>query len=254
MPEDNTPQSITHSDPADIAAEDLPGRIRQRLETLGISANAASSRAGLDRTSLKSILDGRSKNPRADTLLKLAHVLDCTFEWLVSGAGPSPAAPAGHPASSEIIAARPAGGSAFPPRHEMPLNVPVFGTAAGSLGEGAFSLEMTAVDYVRRPPGIANAADVYAVYIEGDSMEPRFYPGELVYVNPHRPARPGDFVVIQMQNGLHAEIQSYCKKLIRKSDETLYLEQFNPKTNLELPLGDVRAIHRILPLNELMGI
>ena len=247
MPQETAPSTTT--------PQDLPGRIRQRLEQLGMSANAASSQAGLDRTSLKSILDGRSRNPRADTLLKLAHVLDCTFEWLVSGSGPAPL-PSGidlaHGAriqTADRLTDRP-----LPPRHEMPLNVPVYGTAAGSLGEGAFAMEMTAVDYVRRPPGLSNAADVYAVYIEGDSMEPRFYPGELVYVNPHRPARPGDFVVVQMQNGQHAEVQAYCKKLVRRSPDRLYLEQFNPQTLLDLPMASVKAVHRILPLNELMGM
>ena len=231
-------------------ADDLPGRIRLRLEQMGLTANAASSQAGLDRTSLKSILDGRSRNPRADTLLKLSHVLDCTFEWLVSGSGPAPQATADSTNNAPLETELP-----LPPSiSQMPQNVPVFGTAAGSLGEGAFQMEPMAVDYVRRPPGVANAIDVYAVYIEGDSMEPRFYPGELVYVNPRRPARPGDFVVIQIQTDEHDEIQSYCKKLVAREGDEFHMEQFNPPTRIDFPASQVLAVHRIIPLNELMGI
>jgi len=143
----------------------------------------------------------------------------------------------------------------LPPRHEMPLDVPVYGTAAGSLGQGSFQMASgEIIDRVRRTPGIANAKDVYALYIEGESMSPRYDPGELVYVSEKRPVRVGDYVIVQVQNGEHEGIQAYIKKLIRRKPDWLVLEQLNPPATIEIETKSVKAVHRILTMNELAGV
>jgi len=143
----------------------------------------------------------------------------------------------------------------MPTRDSMPKDVKVFGTAAGSLGKGSIQMDMgDPIDLVRRPPGIANATDVYAIYVVGDSMFPKFDEGELVYVSERRPARQGDYVVVQVKNDVHEDVQGYIKRLVSRSTDKLVLEQLHPEAIVEFANGKIISVHRILNMNELMGI
>jgi len=220
--------------------ERLKNRVRDRLQTLGKTARAASLDAGLHPDTIRNVLRERSKQPRADSLMKLARALDCSMDWLIDA--PPATAPVGLWETPEA-----------PSRAEMPRDVPVLGTAAGS-PHGAFQVDACPIDFVRRPPGIGGARDIYALYVVGDSMSPRFEEGELIYVSERRPTRVGDYVVVQTQDERDGTVYAYCKRLLRRSDDTLFLEQFNPRAEIALPMPSVRAVHRILTLNELFGI
>lgn len=143
----------------------------------------------------------------------------------------------------------------LPARASWPRDVPVHGTAAGAV-TGAMQIEAdSTVDYVLRPPGIAGARDVYGLYVVGDSMEPRYFEGDLVYVHPGRPVRVGDFVVVQTQAHDHDPPQSYIKRLTRRTAENVILEQFNPaETFITIPARFVIKMHRVLTTNDLMGV
>lgn len=143
-------------------------------------------------------------------------------------------------------------GPTIPAPSTMPKDVPVYGTAQGG-PVGAFQMENGVIDYVRRPPGIADAKDVYALYIVGDSMAPRYQEGELVYVSSKRPVRPGDYVIVEFVNG-DGEQVAYCKQLVRRNASTLKLAQSNPEQSFDLDMDRVIRIHRVLTMNELMGV
>jgi len=69
------------------------------------------------------------------------------------------------------------------------FDIPVMGTARGG-SEGSFLLNMgEAIDWVRRPPALEGKVGLYAIYVEGDSMSPRFYAGERVLVSSKKPPR-----------------------------------------------------------------
>ena len=222
-------------------------RIDQRLEHLGLSDRKASEMATGSIHTIRTIR--RGSIPSIDRLSQLATVLGVTVDWLLNGDGTNAVIPA------NVVKLSPNSPPNLPPRHEMPADVPVYGTAAGSLGEGSFQMASgEIIDRVRRPPGIANATDIYALYVEGDSMEPRYQPGELMYVSEKRPVRPGDYVIVQIQNGEHDGAQAYVKRLTRRTADKLILEQSNPKATLEIPMSKVKAVHRILTMNELVGV
>ncbi len=226
-----------------MSNERLKSRIRDRLRALGKSGRAASLEAGLHPDTIRNVLRERSKQPRGDSLLKLARALDCSVDWLIEGdSAPRPSPMAGLWETPDP-----------PPRVDMPRDVPVLGTAAGSRA-GAFQVETSPIDFVRRPPGIGEARDIYALYVVGDSMSPRFEEGELIYVSERRPARVGDYVVVQTIDETDGTVHAYCKRLLRRADRDLLLEQLNPAAEISLPLRTVRAVHRILTLNELFGV
>jgi SOS-response transcriptional repressor LexA len=136
----------------------------------------------------------------------------------------------------------------------VPKDVPVLGTAVGGNG-GDFSLNGQVIDYVRRPTGIAMNRNVFAIYIRGDSMHPRFDEGDLLYVDPNRPAKVGDDVLVELQPPRGGEPgHAYVKQLAGKSGSRITLRQFNPfREDITVPIDKVLRISPILKMADLLG-
>lgn len=160
----------------------------------------------------------------------------------------------------------------LPPAQLMPLDIPVYGTALGaplsvvaSIGDGeTMAIEQATlnlaqvVDYVRRTPALVGRKNVYGVYVTGSSMSPRFHEAEVVLVDPHRPPAIGDDVIVQLRgaNGHDGEdvLAVLVKRLVRRNSEYVELEQFNPATTFKVAMSAVKSVHRIIPLQELIGM
>lgn len=140
-----------------------------------------------------------------------------------------------------------------PDRHSMPRDLPIRGTAAGSHLRGAF-IEGEIVDYGFRPHALLGAMNAYGLYIEGESMIPEHNPGDLRIVHPDRPVRVGDSVVVQVQLSEHGPIESTIGRLVRRTEKSVIIGKHNPPSTVELKRETVKAIHRVLPLNELFGL
>lgn len=87
-----------------MSTDGLKQRISERLASMNLTANAASTAAGLGRDYVRNIQDDKSRAPMADPLLKLARVLGCRLEWLISGEGPVDREDNGSPTSDERMA------------------------------------------------------------------------------------------------------------------------------------------------------
>jgi phage repressor protein C with HTH and peptisase S24 domain len=136
----------------------------------------------------------------------------------------------------------------------LPLDVPVFGTAVGG-SEGDFSFSGTTIDYVRRPPGISPVRQIYALFVRGSSMAPWREEGELIFEDPARPPRFGDYVVIELHPARSGEPgPAYVKRFIGKTPTKLKLLQFNPSREIELALDKIIKLHRVIPQDDLLGI
>jgi phage repressor protein C with HTH and peptisase S24 domain len=77
-------------------------------------------------------------------------------------------------------------------------------------------------------------------------MEPRYFAGEAVFVNPRLPVRRGDFVVAQIAVDDGEPPHAYVKRFVARDARTLRLEQFNPKKTLAFPVARVISVHRII--------
>ena len=123
--------------------------------------------------------------------------------------------------------------------------IPAYGQAVGGR-DGEFILNGNRIADVLAPPSLQGVPDAYAVYVVGDSMEPRYFAGEAVFVNPRLPVRRGDFVVAQVAAEDGEPPHAYVKRFVVREARTLKLEQFNPKKSLEFPVGRVISVHRII--------
>lgn len=123
--------------------------------------------------------------------------------------------------------------------------LPLYGHAVGGV-DGEFVLNGNELDSILAPPGLHKADGAYAVTCAGDSMEPRYFDGETVFVNPRRRVRRGDFVVAQIRNPKEGDAPlGYIKRFVSRTDNELVLEQFNPPKQLRFPGGDVESVHYI---------
>jgi phage repressor protein C with HTH and peptisase S24 domain len=127
--------------------------------------------------------------------------------------------------------------------------IPVYGHAIGGK-DGEFMLSGNQVSEVLAPPVLSHIADAYAVYVVGDSMEPRYFAGETVFVNPRLPIGRGSFVVAQISKGQESDPHAFVKRLVSQDAKRLRLAQYNPRKVLEFPMSTVVAIHRIVMSGE----
>ena len=220
-------------------------RINQRLKELGISAQRASRTATGAKETLRKILDGTTKNPRIDTIKKIADTLNTTPEWLMGQTD------AQMPSQTGVISVNdntPSGGPA-----PYNLDVPILRTAPGSRLRASFNLATDTVGHVRRPPALFGAKDIYALYVEGDSMYPQYSPGNLVFVHPHKPANIGDAVIVQAQDVANGEIEATIG-ILEGQNETSVTIMKHKRGNVDIPQSAGVRVHKILTTNELFGV
>jgi phage repressor protein C with HTH and peptisase S24 domain len=169
----------------------------------------------------------------------VANRFGASLGWLIDGRGgdqtaglePPPAAP---PRNAEL------GGPA-----RFGARIPAYGQAVGGR-DGEFILNGNRIVDVLAPASLQGVPDAYAVYVVGDSMEPRYFAGEAVFVNPRLPVRRGDFVVAQIAVEDGEPPHAYVKRFVARDARMLRLEQFNPRKALEFPVGRVISVHRII--------
>ncbi|HEX5279533.1 MAG TPA: S24 family peptidase [Micropepsaceae bacterium] len=128
--------------------------------------------------------------------------------------------------------------------------IPVMGVGEGG-GEGKSQWNGEIVDYVTRPPALSGAPSGYATYVIGTSMEPRYHPGEMIFVHPGKPVNAGAYVLVQLKPPAEGEPPlALIKRLAKRTATKIVLEQFNPPKQLEFPVRDVVSIHRIVASGE----
>lgn len=165
--------------------------------------------------------------------------------WLLYGE--LPIEKSGEPLPPMLSAPRPSNARIGEPV-QLDETVPVYGHAVGGV-HGEFVLNGNKVDDILAPRGLSRTMGAYAVYVVGDSMEPRYYAGEAVFVNPRLPVRRYDYVVAQIYVGDAAEGEApaaFVKRFISRDTRTLRLMQHNPSEVLEFPAERVASIHRII--------
>jgi len=222
------PQRPERGDPA------LGLRLRELRLERGMTMAALAERIGVTQPAISQWESGRER-PGRETLQRLAGALGVTAEALALRAG----------AQSATATLSPL---------QLPADVPVLGTAVGG-DSGDFSFNGMVVDYVRRPQGVAQMRNIYALWVTGDSMAPWNRRGDLIYVTPTRPPVPGDHVVVELA-GVHAhEAGTAMVKLLAGQTPTQYrLRQYNPERDFTIARTRVKAIHKVLSLRELMGV
>lgn len=142
---------------------------------------------------------------------------------------------------------------AITPRSMMPRDVPILGTAWG--GEsGDFTMNGETGGYALRPERYEGRKDIFALYVQGTSMEPRYYAGELIVVEKRRPPQNGDHVVVELLPTEDGTREAYLKVLIARTGLKIRLAQYNPAKEIEIDLAKVGQVLRVLTTMDLLGV
>lgn len=149
------------------------------------------------------------------------------------------------PSSRTVKTTAPIRNARIAGRVTLNTTIPAYGHAMGGK-DGQFILNGNKVADVLAPASLSGVPDAYAVYVAGNSMEIRYFAGEVVYVNPRLPVRRGDFVVAQIAASEGEAPYAYVKRFVTMDELRLKLEQFNPKKTLTFPRSQVVSVHKII--------
>lgn len=157
-----------------------------------------------------------------------------TVDWMIRLAKPLECLPA------DLLPALVPG--AVPERDRL---IPVRSAARGGNEQEMF-LEDGPIDHRPCPVFVAHVRDAYAIYVVGDSMAPMYRPGQLLYVNPHRPPAPGRGIVVTKTNRA-----VLIKELVRSTNFGLVLREYQPKMReFTVPHEEIAEAHGVVGAEE----
>lgn len=176
-------------------------RLKELIKERGTTPRAISRAVGDNPYLVRDILNAKSKNPRSDTISKIAEILDVSFSELMDGADEPDAGPMGRLNASPALRMLPI---RFRVQAGAWLQADVYATQ--DYGEGP-----TAGD-----PRIAPESQ-WLEEVVGESMNNVIKPGWLVHVVDavaiEYTPRDGDIVVVERTRHQGAEIERSLKRV-----------------------------------------
>ncbi|WP_294948276.1 LexA family transcriptional regulator [Sulfurivirga sp.] len=207
-------------------------RIKQRRQELGYTQRKLAELIGIKPPSLHGLESGRAKSPSAKTLHALVRVLKTTPDWILEGKGPKEIPESG---ISDTIDTGSAIAIATMPK------VPIISfVQAGNWSEVILD-SSGELEYAPCP--VPCGPHTFGLHVEGESMLPRFHPGDLIFVDPDRGYGSGDFVIAQIDHENKATFKQYLE-----TEDGPMLKALNPDwPNRYLPLPEgSRIIGRVI--------
>lgn len=229
--------------PADMT----PGeRLQYRITKVGTSQKKIATAFRLSQAAISEFVVGKSKTLRH--LYEMTKILGTTYEWIMHFDGPEeiedvqPKFKRGKvPSNGNIFEQVLPRSHSTPQAFDIESSVPVYGPAFGAASDIVKFTEDFIVDYQPRHPAIVNVRGGFAMIIEGESMTPRKFPGELLYIHPYKEPSIGRDCVVVMEPEGNAVYKLYCGKT--KDGNGIKLKQLNPANEFTVSLEKVRKIY-----------
>jgi phage repressor protein C with HTH and peptisase S24 domain len=219
-------------------SNEIASRIRKVRDDAGLSQQAFADRLGSATRGAVGNWE-RGQGIKRENLQNIADKFRVSFEWLATGNGSANAV------TSSKLSETPNAilGDKLTEQGSL---IPLYGHAVGGVF-GEFILNGNKLDDILAPPGLSPARGAYAVTCAGDSMEPRYFDGETIFVDPTKRVSRGDFVVAQIANPNEGMPPlAFIKRFIRHNDKELVLEQYNPSKQLTFAHEAVVSVHYIV--------
>jgi len=119
--------------------------------------------------------------------------------------------------------------------------VPVYGIASGEFQKKPVFSVGNVVDWVLRHPAQSGIGNAFAIYVFSNTMEPRYFQGELIYIHPGRPPEMNRDCVIEMKNG-----DVHIVRFLNQNEDKIRIAQFNPPKEKDIPLDETKAVYAIV--------
>jgi phage repressor protein C with HTH and peptisase S24 domain len=190
----------------------------------GHSVSALAKLAGLDATafnvSKRVSRDGRERWPSTESISKILEATGEGFDSFLAGSGAFLQIDSGPNRTVPLLGLAQAGTGGF------------FDSAGFPAGQGWDEIDLPA-------PGDGG---IYALEVQGDSMEPLYREGDRIVVSPTEQVRRGDRVVVKTREG-----EVMAKILFRQTGKQIELHSLNPAYEPRIfDLSDIEWIARII--------
>lgn len=226
----------------------MVNRLKEFRKKAGLTQAELAVRAGITQRNYLSKLENGTVTLSEKWAQKLAPLLGCSPAELIFS---KDQLPFNEPELNAILPQSPA---TVPIPSEMKTDLPVYGTV--ECGDGDY-MEFSDTFSIKRPPIWQGRNDVYAVRASGESMVPRFFPGEIVLVDTSLKPRHGNDVIIQLHdgNGNNGILRAMLKIYIKKSPTLYVFSSYNPDydQNIEIPVEQVKSVDVVVPASELLS-
>ncbi|MBL8594431.1 MAG: LexA family transcriptional regulator [Devosia sp.] len=201
--------------------------VRHVLEVTGLSPTGLALKAGISSTTLTRPLNSAEyKFALTNTTLnKLEAATGIAYLSFAAAyaAGRPPDAPAQPRTEGQPVRYVPGEQVVLSGRRNL---LPVFSGAMG--GDGKLIVSSDFVDHMAMPAALEGVQGAYGLIVDGSSMNPEFWEGDVVWVNPHlKPARGRNHVFFHTPPG-GEDAEAIIKRLNGWNDREWQLEQWNP--------------------------
>ena len=212
---------------------------QETLDKAGVSQADLARHLGLAPSAVSRMLKGERQMKLLEAV-QTAAFLGVSQEEVLRNAGEASATP---PSTEPARRGRPPrAASALPAIRQDAL--PIRSAARGGNEQEMF-LGDGPIGYTPRPANLAGVRDAYAIYMIGDSMEPRYEQGWLLHVNPFKPPTRGRDVVVY-KTGQAVLI----KQFVGWQGDHLVLRQLNPDETLRIPRSEIVECHLIVGVDQ----
>lgn len=217
-----------------LVKDNLEWLIKQR----GTNAHELQRATGVPQPTIHRILSGESTDPRTKTLQPLAD----HFGVSVADLRDSDLSQRKSDKLRTVHGSRDGEVEDAPTITRLPQRIPVIGRVQAG-ADGLLHIDDFNVDH---PDGYlhwyANCVDAYALRIRGESMSPRYLPGEFVGVDPCAEVLPSDEVIVLLKdNG------RMIKRLLWIRDDQACFESVNKDhPNIVVDCEEIDRMHLVL--------
>ena len=212
---------------------------QEALEKVGATQADLARQLGLAPSAVSRMLRGERQMKLLEAV-QVAQFLGVSQDDVLRHAGEESTLPPSTEPPRRGRPPRPPSVFPAPRQDQMPIK-----SAARGGGEQQMFLEDGPIGYTPRPANLAGVRGAYAIYMVGDSMEPRYLAGWLLHVNPFKPPTRGRDVVVYKNDQA-----VLIKQFVSWSDDTLVLHQFNPDAELRIPRGEVAECHLVVGVDQ----
>jgi len=164
-------------------------RLAKAIHASGLPKKAIAEAVGVQPPALSRWLN-QGVIPEAKYLTALSSALDVDVNWLLTGEGPTP--------SARMVELVEGGVNESPASFNVRANVvPLLSWAHAGV---AASYEELPKDWQEMIPTTCRSPDAFALEIEGDSMQPYCFPGDIAIIMPHEAPRNGRLAVVKLKD------------------------------------------------------
>jgi transcriptional regulator with XRE-family HTH domain len=197
-------------------------KIRKALETTpGLTQKGLAERMGLNPAAVNRMLYGR-RNIMAE---EIPIIEDYLGIHLSLSTPHSPAPSIKYSQDNRPSAVR--GSTTL----TTPQNLPVYSDAA----------QKTVIDWVVRHPALLGMENAFALYVADESMAPRYFKGELIFLHPHKAPDVNKDCLMILKDG-----SALLRRLLLKTTETLTVTQFNPPLQQQIATADIQSLYSVV--------